>query len=227
MLIRGIGPSLVDLGVDNPLLDPVIELHESGLIAANDNWQDDAAQAALITASTLPPTNPNESAMVQTLDPGSYTVIMKGKADTVGVGLVEIYDLAQGSASELANISTRGIVGTNSGVMIGGFILGGTTNDSRVLIRAIGPSLTEQDVSDALPDPTLELHGQNGDKLVSNDNWQDDSDQAAKITASGVAPTNPLESAIYAELPPGNYTAVVAGKDGATGVALVEVYHLP
>ena len=143
----------------------------------------------------------------------------------MGVGLVEIYDLAPDSNSRLANISTRGFAQTGDNVLIAGFILGNGTASERVIIRAIGPSLTG--VANVLADPTLDLYDSDGTLLMSDDNWQDDASQAAEIIATGIPPQNDLESAIVTTLPPGAYTAIVAGKDGGTGVALAEVYHLP
>ena len=138
-----------------------------------------------------------------------------------------MYDLSLASDSKLANISTRGFVQTGNDVMIGGFILGNGTASEKVLIRAIGPSLTQFGIANVLADPTLELHDSHGTLLMSDDNWRDDASQAAQIMATGMPPPNDLESAIVTTLPPGAYTAIVAGKNGGTGVALVEVYHLP
>ncbi len=139
-----------------------------------------------------------------------------------GVGLVEAYDLAPDVASELANISTRGFVATESNVMIGGFILG---SESAVVVRAIGPSLTPFGVPDALEDPRLELRDVQGTLVRSNDNWMDT--QQAEIDATGLAPLDDLESAVFETLSPGAYTAIIAGQGGTTGVGLVEVYRLP
>jgi hypothetical protein len=108
--------------------------------------------------------------------------------------------------------------------MIGGFIVGGEGN-ARVILRGIGPSLSGQGVANPLANPTLQLFDGNGSPVEANDNWKDDPDQAA-IAAAGVAPQNDLESALLAEIPPGAYTAVVAGQNSGTGVGLVELYHL-
>ena len=140
-----------------------------------------------------------------------------------GIGLVEVYDLQTDSGSALANLSTRGSVGSGSDVMIGGFILGNGSDSERVLVRAIGPSL---DVANPVADPTLSLIDSNGVVVRFDDNWQDNPSQAALILATGVPPTNDLESAIVALLPPGAYTAIVSGNNGGTGVGLAEVYHL-
>jgi hypothetical protein len=109
--------------------------------------------------------------------------------------------------------------------MIGGFILGGEGDSATVLVRALGPSLGPLGVASALPDPTLELHDSDGNIIQFNDNWKDS--QQAEIQATGLAPGNDLDSALLAPLPAGAYTAIVAGKNGVTGVGLVEVYRLP
>jgi hypothetical protein len=223
MMMRGIGPSLS--GVSPVLADPVLELHEpnGSLIISNDNWKD--TQQIEIQNSTIAPTNDLESAIVATLPPGSYTAVLRGKNGTAGIGLVELYDLDTASDSKLANISTRGFVQTGDDVMIGGFILGDGTASENVIIRALGPSLAG--IANVLADPRLDLYDSNGTLLMSDDNWKDDAGQAALIIASGIPPQNDLESAIVTTLPPGAYTAIVAGKDGGAGVALVEVYQLP
>ncbi len=225
VLLRAIGPSLADAGIDGVLADPVLELHGSdgSLITSNDNWRD--TQEMEIQESGLPPTDDLESAIVATLTPDSYTAIVSGKGGTSGVGLVEAYDLDQAADSQLANISTRGFVETESNVMIGGFILGNGSGNTNVLIRVLGPSLTALGVGGALADPTLELHDANGAIVEENDNWKDT--EECLIEGTNLPPPDDLESAILVSLPAAAYTAIVAGKDGLTGVALVEVYRLP
>lgn len=228
VIIRGLGPSLADHGIANALSDPVLELHDKDgvLITTNDNWQDDAAQAAQIQASNLAPTKDAESALAVTLQPGKYTVVVVGKAGATGVGEVEIYDVDNaGSTSELANLSTRALVQLNDNVLIGGVILGVGNNTTNVIFRAIGPSLKNQGVSNPLQDPTLDIRDKQGNRIAFNDNWTDDPAQAAAITAKGVAPSDPHESAVSLTLAPGEYTMIVAGKDGGTGVGLVELYN--
>jgi hypothetical protein len=168
----------------------------------------------------LSPTNPLESALLVTLDPGAYTAIVSGANDGTGIALVEAYDLDRTTDAKLANISTRGFVQTGDNVMIGGFIILGSAEED-VLIRAIGPSLP---LADDLADPLLELHDADGSILATNDNWRDT--QEAEIEATGLAPTNDAESAIVSTLAPGNYTAIVRGVGDTTGLALVEAYAL-
>ena len=213
-------------GVPNALADPVLELNGPGsfVTVINDNWRDDPTQEALIEATGIAPTNDFESAIDARLTPGAYTAIVRGNGNTSGVGLVEVYDLNPGVDSKLGNISTRAFVNTGDGIVIAGFILGGSSNDDRVALRGIGPSLTGLGVPNALPDPTLELRDGNGALLMANNDWQDDPAQAAELTAAGLAPTNTLESGIATTLPPGLYTALLAGLNNGTGVGLVEVY---
>jgi len=226
VIIRGLGPSLADFGLSDVLPDPTLELRQDGsMIASNDDWQDAPNTADI--PDGFEPTDPREAVIVTTLQPGAYTVIEAGKDNATGLGLVEVYDLDSAGDAILANISTRGFVETGNEVMIGGFILGGGTGGSTVVVRAIGPSLTPFGIGNALANPTLELHDENGALILNNDDWQDDPVQAAQITAAGFAPQNDLESAIIMLLSPRPYSAIVAGKDGGTGVALVEVYNLP
>jgi hypothetical protein len=232
VIIRGIGPSLT--GVGATLADPTLELHQGNTtIATNDNWKikpDGSSQQAEIEATTIPPTNDLESALVATLNPGAYTAILADKNGTTGVGLVEVYDLTQAVNSQVANISTRGFVDIDNNVMIGGVIVGpNATASARVLVRAIGPSLQNVGIANALQDPTLELHNGSGMTIATNDNWKTRSDggsQQAEIEATTIPPTNDLESALLEALAPGNYTAIVRGTNNTTGVALVEVYNL-
>lgn len=228
LVLRGIGPSLINSGISDVLVDPVLVLRGSNgvTIFQNDNWQDDPAQSAQITAAGLAPQDFRESGIAVTLSPGSYTAALSGTNQTTGVGLVEIYDTNQATASQLGNISTRGFVQTGSNVMIGGFILGGATGNTRTAIRGIGPSLSQSGLSNVLANPTLELHDGNGTTLVANDNWQDDPVSAAALSANGFALQNSLESGIFLTLPPGAFTVILAGRDGGTGIGLVEVYNL-
>jgi hypothetical protein len=227
LILRGIGPSLTNLGISDALADPVLALRgaSGATIYQNENWQDDPAQSAQISAAGLAPQDSRESGIASTLSPGAYTAILTGANQTTGVGLVEIYDINPAADSRLGNISTRGFVQSGSNVMIGGFILGGASGNTRVAVRGIGPSLS-QSLSNRLSDPTLELHDSNGTMLASNDNWQDDPASAAQLTATGLALQNNLESGIFLSLPPGAFTAILAGRNGGTGVGLVEVYNL-
>jgi glucose/arabinose dehydrogenase len=227
VIVRALGPST---GVTGSLADPVLELHGSdgSLITTNNNWKDNTAQQQQdIINNQLAPTNDLESAIVITLQPGTYTAVLQGQGNTTGIGLVEVYDVDQTSPSRLGNISGRASVQAGTNVLIAGFIVGNNIGAAKVVARGIGPSLAQSGITNPLLDPTLELHDNNGTLLIGNDNWQDNASQAARISAAGLAPANPLESAVFASLVPGTYTAIVAGKNGGTGVGLVEVYNLP
>jgi Ig-like domain-containing protein len=226
VLIRAIGPSLTQFGIPTPLLDPVLELHgPAGFVTiANNNWRDDPAQEAVIMLTGLAPTNDLESAIDASLNPGAYTAVVRGKHDTSGVALIEVYDLSQAVAAKLANISTRAFVGTGDDIVIAGLILGNHNGGDRIVIRGIGPSLTFFGVPNVLADPTLELRDTNGALLVANNDWQDDPAQAAELIVAGLAPTNQLESGIAMTLQPGLYTALLAGLNNGMGNGVVEVY---
>jgi hypothetical protein len=226
VVLRGMGPSLAKAGLSNVLADPVLELHGSNgaVIVQNDNWRD--TQEAQIRNSGFQPTDNREAVIIATLQPGAYTGILTGKNQATGVGLVEFYDFAQATDSQLGNLSTRGLVQTGNNVMIGGFILGRNTGSTRVAIRGIGPSLSQSGLSNVLADPTLELHDSSGAILVSNDNWGDDQASAAALSANNLALQNSLESGIFTTLVPGAFTAILAGKDGSTGIGLIEIYNL-
>ena len=226
VLLRAIGPSLTQFGVPNVLADPVLELHGPGGFATitNDNWRDNPVQEAAILATGIAPTNNLEAAIDTTLNPGAYTAVVSGKNNSSGVALIEVYDLSQAVLARLANISTRAFVSTGDNVVIAGFTLGNQSGNARVVVRGLGPSLGAAGVTNALADPMLELRDGNGALLIADNNWQDDSIQAAELTAAGLAPTNNLESAIAATLPPGLYTALLSGMNNSSGVGLVEVY---
>jgi|GEM_PF-1407248 len=226
VMIRAIGPSLT--GIANVLADPVLELHDDtgALIASNDNWSDNYNRQEIIDTSIAPAAE-NEAVILTTLPSSNtsvaYTVILSGANNGTGVAVVEVYDLDRVFDSKLANISTRGFVQTNDDVLIAGTIIGGPASQ-RVLVRAIGPSLT---VPGKLQDPTLELHDGNGALIEANDNWQDSPNRQAIIDTT-IPPANDLESAILVTLPGNNaaYTAIVRGVGGSTGIGVVEVYGL-
>ena len=224
VIVRAMGPSLSDYGVTSALADPTLELHDStgAVIATNDNWAD--TQQSEVNATGIAPPNELESAIVRTLPPGAYTALVDGKNGGTGTALVEVYDLSPSSNSTLGNISTRGAVGPQSDVMIGGFIVSGTTGLTRVLVRTVAPSLASFGIADAMPDPTLELRDVNGTLIAANDNWREGPE--LEIQQSKLAPSNDLESAIITSLPSGPYTAVIHERTGQSGVGLFEVYNL-
>jgi len=227
IVLRGIGPSLIPFGISDALVDPTLELRGSdgSLILGNDNWQDNSAQAAQLSAVGLGLQDSKESGIFAVLQPGAYTAILAGKNQGTGVGLVEIYDTNGAADAQLANISTRGFVLAGNNVMIGGFILGGN-NNTQVAARGIGPSLAQFGLNPVLADPTLELHDSNGATLATNDNWLSDPVSATQLTAKGLGLSDPKEAGIFTSLPPGAFTVILAGKDGGIGIGLVEIYNL-
>jgi hypothetical protein len=223
VIVRGIGTSL---SFPDKLADPILELRDStgALIDSNDNWGDSPNKQAIID-STIPPSNDLESAIIATLpaNSSSYTAIVRGVNNGTGIGVVEAYDLDTSANSKLANISTRGFVSTGDNVLIAGTIVVGQAAQ-KVIVIALGPSLP---VSGKLEDPTLELRDGSGTVLDANDNWIDSPDKQA-IIDSTIPPPNDLESAIVATLPAtgAQYTAIVRGAGGTTGVAVVEIFAL-
>lgn len=238
VLFRALGPTLAGppFNLSGTLADPKMELHmtdSSGhdtLLQTNDNWKrndqtGNSQQAAIVATGNAPPKD-LESAILATLAPGNYTVIVRGKNNGVGIGIVEAYDVSPSANSKLVNISSRGFVDINSDVMIGGLVLGPTdAAGSNILVRALGPTLGLFGITNFLADPTVELHNCDGTIIASNDDWQSDA-QSNQIPANR-KPPNSKESALYRTLLPSNYTAIVRGKNNTTGVALVEVYYLP
>jgi len=227
LLVRCLAFSLASYGIPDALGDSVIELYDANnhLIASNDDWFT-SSNAATISSYRRDPPNSIESALLVALDPGDYTAIVKSFSDaqqsaTQGVALFEVYDL-RASGSRLGNVSTRGQVGTGDNILIGGVIVGGST-PKPVVVRALGPTLSQFGVTGVLADPYLELRDGNGNLLEANNDWQQ-SPEAAVISADGKAPSNAKESAMARTLSPGNYTALVRGVGGSTGTALVEVY---
>lgn len=224
VLIRAIGPSLSGSGVSEALADPILELHGPAGFAtiANDNWREQ--QESEIRATGIAPSNDFESAIDATLAPGSYTAVVRGNNGASGVALVEVYDLDRLLSSRMANISTRAFADHGENIVIAGFILGNNAGNDKVVVRGIGPSLTQAGVPNALTNPTLELRDSNGALITANDDWQDDPLQIQELTVTGLAPANTLESGISTTLPPGAYTALLAGANNGNGVGLVEIY---
>jgi hypothetical protein len=225
VIIRAIGPSLAAAGVNGALQDPIVELHDSkgAVITTNDNWQD--TQASDISATGLTPGDPRESAIVATLQPGSYTAVLRGKNDTTGVALVEVYDLANDAHAKLANISTRGFVDADH-VLIGGTIAGGNgQGNAELVVRAIGNGLQYRGVKNFLADPALEVRDKDGTLVAANDDFSSPQSNFGTVPPE-LALSNPGDAATGVNVPTGKYTVVVHGKNGASGNALVEIYDL-
>ncbi|HEY1768870.1 MAG TPA: matrixin family metalloprotease [Chthoniobacterales bacterium] len=229
VIVRAIGFSLAAQGFSDALPDPTITVYDSNhnQVGYDDDWFVSSG-ASNIASYRLDPPNSIESALLLTLQPGAYTAVVQSYSDSNepaegGIGLFELYDLHK-TAGRAGNLSTRGQVLDDNNVLIGGFIIGGSENKP-IIVRALGPSLGAAGVQGALSDPLLELHDGNGNLLQENDNWGSGAN-AQTIAAEGFAPKNAKESAVTATLPPGAYTAIVRGVNGATGIALVEVYDL-
>jgi hypothetical protein len=222
VVLRAIGPTLATSGVTSPAADPTLTLHgaDGSVIAANDNWRD--SQQAEIAATQLAPADARESAMVATLAPGTYTAVLREKNGSGGTSLVEVYDVSKNRTSKLANISTRGFVDSQN-LLIAGLIAGGEAEgNADIVVRGLGPRLATTGVSEVLADPLIELRDRNGQLVDSNDDWRS---SAAPIPIE-LQPTNGAESALKLALPPGNYTAILRGKNNVRGMALVEFYDL-
>lgn len=228
VMVRGIGPSLAGFGIADPLANPTLEVHDStSTLATNDDWKlrpDGSSQQAEIEATGLAPANDNESAIIRTLpaNNSAYTAVLRGKDNSSGIGVVEAYDLDVAANSRLVNISTRGLVESGDNVLIGGIIA--SKGLTKVVVRAIGPTLANFGITNPLRDPTLELYDDSGTPVAINDDWQ--TSQKSDLEETTLAPGDSRESAIFAALPGGNYTAVVRGKNGAKGIAVVEAYNV-
>ena len=230
VVIRGLGPRLAVTPFNMPgtLADPTLGLYDgSGTpIFSNNDWTD--TQGNAISAAGLEPYAQAESAIFIALQPGKYTAILSGNHGTSGVGLVEVYDAITSAvvSAELTNVSTRGLVGVDQNPLIAGFITSGANISTDVVVRGLGPTLAQFGVSGALADPVVTLVDGNGTVIQSNNDWKN-TQQAAAIQKSGFAPPNDVEAAILATVLPGNYTAILSGNAGATGIGLVEIYKLP
>jgi autotransporter-associated beta strand protein len=231
IIVRAIGPSLIPFGITDALANPTLEIHDSNdtIVATNDDWKTTQVggiitgdQSQQINASGVAPGNDKESAIIANLAPGSYTALVRGAGNSVGTGVVDAYDLSGASAARLANIATRGLIQPGDKLMIAGFII--QNGPVRLVVRAIGPSLSAFGITNALPDTTLQLKDQNGATVIENDDWE--SAQKAELESTGLQPTHPLEAAVVATIQPGQYTAQVRGKPEATGIGVVQVYFL-
>ena len=222
VIVRALGPTLSNLGVSGALADPTITIVNSNnvVVASNDNWRN--TQETEIAASGFAPPNDLESAIIATLASGSYTAVVTGKNGGTGIGLVDVYQL-DSTTSIFSNLSTRGFVGAGENVLIGGLIIG-SGEPPVIVLRAIGPTLGSFGITQPLQDPTLELRDANGALIAFDNDWKDNTPTGIKATL--LNPTDSRESAIIASLAAGNYTAIVRGNNGTTGVALVEAYRL-
>jgi hypothetical protein len=231
ILVRAIGPSLLPFGITDALANPALEIRSASgsTVATNNDWRNTQTgglitgdQSAEIGTSGLAPGNDLESAIVANLGPGSYTAVVRGFGNTTGTGVVDAYDLSAASPAKLANIATRGLVQAGDQLMIAGFIV--QNAPVRVVVRALGPSLLNFGISNALPDTTLQLRDQNGAIVLENDNWK--TSQQNELENVGLQPPDDLEAALVTTIQPGQYTAQVRGKNGVSGIGVVEVYFV-
>jgi hypothetical protein len=243
VLIRAVGPSLISQGLSagELLADPMIEVHKGApVIASNDDWRDNgnaaeiSATAAQIGAAALDASDSRSSALLLTLQPGVYSFVASGKAGSSGIVVVEIYDAdAMSAASTFVNISTRAYASTGNRVTIGGFVVSGNAS-KQILIRAIGPTLNTQGISevDVLADPMIELHdaGKGNVTIAMNDDWNQAANAASIVSTGARIGATPFEasdsksSALLLTLQPGVYSFIASGKANASGIVLVEVY---
>jgi hypothetical protein len=230
IIVRAIGPALAPFGID-ALGNPMLEIRDANnaVIATNDDWGTTQVggivtgdQSGEIAGSGVAPGDGLESAIIAELAPGSYTAVVSGVGNTVGIGVVDAYDLSADSPARLANIATRGLIQPGDQLMIAGFII--QQGDVRAAVRAVGPSLGGFGISNALPDTTLQLRDRNGAIVIENDDWQ--SHQKQELEDTGLQPSDPLEAAVVTTLQPGQYTAQVRGKPESTGIGVVQVYFL-
>ncbi|MBI5691124.1 MAG: metallophosphoesterase [Verrucomicrobia bacterium] len=240
LLLRGVGPALAGFGVTGVLSDPVLTVVDANnsTVATNDNWAagTNSNQTTAITTRVGAFTLANtalDAALVANLVPGSYSAVVTGKAGATGIALMEAYDAATTSTSaRLVNMSARTQVGTGASILIAGFSLAGDA-PKQVLIRAIGPSLTQFGVTGVLADPQLALFRSGSTTPIQqNDNWLASTNAAqiglagAQVGAFGLA-ANSRDAALLVSLEPGSYTAQVSGVGNTIGVALVEIYEVP
>jgi hypothetical protein len=232
ILVRAIGPSLGPFGINDALSNPSLEIHDSNnaIVATNNDWKTTQVgglitgdQSGQIATSQLAPTNDLESAIIADLAPGAYTALVRGAGNSTGTGVVDAYDISAASPAKLANIATRGFIQPGDKLMIAGFIVQNGT--VKAVVRAIGPSLSAFGITNALPDTTLQVRDQNGGIVLENDDWQ--TSQKQELESIGLQPSHNLEAALIVTLQPGQYTAQVRGKNGASGIGVVQVYFIP
>lgn len=234
ILSRVVGPTLGGLGVSVAATDPKLSLVGSGeSIAVNSKWGDAANQgeirmvSASLGAFALQEGSLDAAALVE-LSPGSYTVVGTQGDTTNSIALTEIYS-GTDAGSKLINLSSRARVGEGEQVMIAGFVISGDVS-RRLLIRAVGPGLLRFGVPGAIANPALKVMREDTE-LVANDDWSAGLDSNAvqvAMSEAGAALLTPgsLDAAVVLSLEPGQYTVIVSGEAGSSGIALVEIYDL-
>lgn len=226
MLVRAIGPALTSFGVAGAVSDPRVEIYDasSTKMAENDTWDPSLTTMFSQLGAFALPSGSKDAALTVTLPAGAGTARVRGT--DAGIALVEAYDTTSSPTSRLVNLSARSTVGAADSMLIAGFVIRGT-GTKRLLIRAIGPKLSEFGVGGVLADPKLEIFNGSGTVIASNDDWS--ASLASTFTQAAAFPlTNgSKDAAMVVTLQAGaTYTAVVSGVNGATGEALVEIYDL-
>ncbi|HVU36055.1 MAG TPA: hypothetical protein VHE61_21620 [Opitutaceae bacterium] len=238
LLVRAVGPTLTQFGVPNPTPNPTLTTYQaSATDIALDDWgqspDGDALKAATAETGAFPlPDGSHDAALLASFSPGTLTVHAGSTGTASGVTLVELYAADDDpSSASLVNVSARAHVGSGDDVLIAGFVTSGP-GEMPLLIRAVGPALSEFGVTDAIADPQLEIY-RDGDLVASNDDWSADPAQsaaiahAASLTGAFPLPDGSRDASLMVTLPPGVYSAVVRSKNGPAGEALVEVYAVP
>jgi hypothetical protein len=229
VVARVLGPSLTRYGLKGVLTNPMLEIHDArgNIIASNDGWR--LAQPSAFTEGgryhSLQPGSDLEPAIVLNLPTGAYTAIVRGKNNTQGLALAEIYDVSEGNGSKLSHLSTRAFVSTGDDLLVGRVNVSGDTS-LKVVVRVLGPSLARYGIANSLASPRMNIYNSNGVLLHSANNWTENSAQANLLRTSGYAPTDQREPAMMMLLPAGTYAAVVSGENNTTGVALFDAYSL-
>lgn len=234
-LIRGIGPTLSQFGVDGAIDDTVLSLYQGQmLLETNDDWAESFTPLEVLEYATSRTGafplegSSRDSVLLSTLEEGQYTTHLTGKSGQ-GIGLMEIYDAETTSAGRLINVSARSEIVPGQGALILGFVVSGDSY-RQYLVRAVGPTLASLfSVSDALADPQLKLY--RGSTLVQeNDDWGGTAQLSTAFARTGafaLSDPNSKDAAILVTLQPGIYSAVISGADGQSGVALLELYEMP
>ena len=232
ILLRGDGPSLANYGVTGVLANPVLTLYNSSgaSLASNSTWGGASSLSSIFTqVGAFPLTAAsNDAVLNQSLSSGTYSAIVTGANSSTGAAMVEIYDAdPTGATSRLVNISARGTVGTGTSIMTGGFVITGNSTET-ILIRAVGPTLSNYGVTGVLAQPTLTIYNSSGTSVASNTIWGGGSTLSSAMTQVGAfaLPTTSADSAVLVTLPAGAYTVQVSGVNGTTGNALVEIYEV-
>jgi hypothetical protein len=221
IIIRARGPALTDAGVTGALSNPTVTLFsEQTPLDSNDNWKDHSDQNLI--PDNLKPTDDNEAVIPISLIPGAYTAIVSGVNQEQGIGLIEVFEIDTSGDARLLNLAARAKISTGDNILISGLIVTGTEKQ-RFVIRAKGPSLEQSGLTNVLADPQLTLlSGQI--VITSNNDWQ--SHIQADSIPDSLKPTNELEAAIFVELDPGAYTAIVNDINNTSGIGIVEVFDL-